>query len=230
MNTDADTAVALIKEISVAKTKAELVICPPFIYLAAASALLQKSDVYYGAQDCSANDNGAYTGDISAEMLVELGCSYVILGHSERRQYHGETDVQVAAKAAKAIEKGLTPIICVGETLEQRKSGQTMDIIKSQLEGAIPANATADKVVLAYEPVWAIGTGLVATTEQIAEVHAFIRKNTLALGDGLRVIYGGSVKPENAQDILSLEDVDGALVGGASLKGKDFLEIAAKAV
>jgi triosephosphate isomerase len=206
------------------------VLCPPFVYLAAAAGILGDGPVLYGAQDCSDQDNGAFTGDISATMLGQLGCKYVILGHSERRQYHCETDAEVKAKATKAIEKGLKVIICVGETLGQREAGQTMDVIKTQLKGAIPETATVQNTVIAYEPVWAIGTGLVASVDQIAEVHGEIRKNTLDLGDGLRVIYGGSVKPDNAQDILSLDDVDGALVGGASLKGKDFLEIAAKAV
>lgn len=229
MNVNPQQAVNLMREIGAARYDAEIVVCPPFVYLAAAAGILGEGPVMYGAQDCSDQDNGAFTGDISATMLGQLGCKYVILGHSERRQHHGETDAKVAAKAARVIEKGLKPIICVGETLAQREAGETMQVIKSQLSGSIPASATAENTVIAYEPVWAIGTGLVATTDQIAEVHAEIRKNTLALGDGLRVIYGGSVKPDNAQDILSLNDVDGALVGGASLKGKDFLDIAAKA-
>ena len=230
---DGESAVALIREVGAAGTNPEIAIFPPYIYLAAASAVLKKSHVFYGAQDCSDRDNGAFTGDISAKMLRELGCSYVILGHSERRQHHGETNAQIAAKAAKAIENDLIPIICVGETLEDREAGKTMAVIKKQLENAVPAISTGENTVIAYEPVWAIGTGLVATTEQIAGVHAEIRKNLqnrLAQGEALRVIYGGSVKPDNAQDILCLEDVDGALIGGASLKGKDFLEIAAQAV
>jgi len=212
---------------------AEAVVCPPAIYLVAASAVLQNSFVALGGQDCSEKENGALTGDISATMLAEVGCKYVILGHSERRQFHGETDELIKAKAAKAVEKGLIPIICIGETLEERQAGKTLEVIKTQLDSAIPDDVDGEDIVIAYEPVWAIGTGLVATTEQIAEVHKEIRQNLqnrLAKGEALRVIYGGSVKPDNAQDILSLEDVDGALVGGASLKGKDFLEIAAKAV
>jgi triosephosphate isomerase len=161
-------------------------------------------------------------------MLKDLGCQYVIVGHSERRQNHRETDAMVAAKATKAIETGLIPIICIGETREQREGGQTQSVIASQITGSIPSSATGRNIVVAYEPVWAIGTGLVASLDQIAEVHGQVRdalEKRLAEGENLRIIYGGSVKPDNARDIMGLKDVDGALVGGASLKAESFVEI-----
>jgi triosephosphate isomerase (TIM) len=203
----------------------EIAVFPPFVHLEAVAS----SGLVFGAQDVSINDNGAYTGEISANMLADMACKYVIIGHSERRQYHGESNEMVAAKAAKAIEAGLTPIICIGETLAQRQAGETASVIESQLAACIPANATGSNSVMAYEPVWAIGTGLTATTAQISEVHAQIRgilEKKLAEPAFLRIIYGGSVKPDNAQDILALADVDGALVGGASLKADQFLAIA----
>ncbi len=206
---------------------AEIALCPPYLHLETVRQNIS-AGVALGAQDVSINAEGAYTGEISAPMLAEIGCKYVIVGHSERRQYHEETDQMVAGKATKAMEKGLIPIICIGETLAQRQTGQTEMVIESQLSGSIPSNATGQSIVVAYEPVWAIGTGQVATIAQIAEVHAQIRANLekrLAEGGLLRIIYGGSVKPENASDILSLEDVDGALVGGASLKAESFMAI-----
>ena len=202
----------------------DIVLCPPFVHLTGLSGTCA-----VGAQDVSVNNDGAYTGEISAAMLVDLGCKYVIVGHSERRQYHGETDKIVAQKAAKAIESGLIPIICVGESRAQREGGETAQVIETQVAGSIPAAATGKNIVVAYEPVWAIGTGLVASIDQIAEVHGQIRgllENRLADGEILRIIYGGSVKPDNAKEILGLADVDGALVGGASLKAESFLEIA----
>ncbi|MBU6235905.1 MAG: triose-phosphate isomerase [Alphaproteobacteria bacterium] len=205
----------------------EVAVCPPFLHLAAAKAKLANG-VALGAQDVSLRGDGAFTGEISAPMLADMGCKYVIVGHSERRQYFEETDHTVAAKATKAMEAGVIPIICVGETLAQRQTGQTEMVIESQLAGSVPAHATGQNVVIAYEPVWAIGTGQVATVAQIAEVHAQIRANLekrLADAGVLRIIYGGSVKPENASEILSLADVDGALVGGASLKAESFLAI-----
>ncbi len=202
---------------------ADIVLCAPFVHLSAVTGTCA-----VGAQDVSQRRDGAFTGDISAEMLVDMGCKYVIVGHSERREYHGESDALIADKAARAIEAGLVPIICVGETRAQREGGQTASVIAAQVAAAIPATATGVNCVVAYEPVWAIGTGLVATTAQIAEVHAQIRgllENRLAEGPQLRIIYGGSVKPDNAAEILGLEDVDGALVGGASLKAESFVEI-----
>lgn len=202
---------------------ADIVLCPPFAHLSAMSGTC-----FLGAQDLSPQNDGAYTGDISAPMLKDMGCAYVIVGHSERRQHHGETDSLVAAKAAKAIDSGLIPIICVGETLKERETNHTRDVIKRQIKDSVPAAATGQNIVIAYEPVWAIGTGLTPTMPQIAEVHGQIRgllQNKLAQSHVLRIIYGGSVKPDNAKDILGLDDVDGALVGGASLKAESFVAI-----
>lgn len=207
--------------------RADVALCPPFVYLdAAMEASLPM--LAYGAQDVSAHDDGAYTGEISAAMLADMGCKYVIVGHSERRQYHGEVDTLIAAKAGKAIASGVVPIICVGETLAQREAGLTAEVIAAQIAASVPEAATGANIVIAYEPVWAIGTGLTATTAQISEVHAQIRgllEKRLADGGVLRIIYGGSVKAENAREILALADVDGALVGGASLKAESFLAI-----
>lgn len=171
---------------------------------------------------------GAHTGDVSAAMLADAGASYVIVGHSERREDHRETDAIVCAKASAAIAAGLTPVICVGESLTQREAGETLDIVGAQLDGSVPADATGT-VVIAYEPVWAIGTGMVPTTDQIAEVHGFIRDRLVqrfgGAGDAMRLLYGGSVKASNADDIFAVPNVDGALVGGASLKAADFVPI-----
>lgn len=204
--------------------RADVVLCPPFVHLAVTGG----GACALGAQDVSAQRDGAYTGEVSAEMLADMGCGYAIVGHSERRQYHGEGDALVAAKAKRAIEAGLIPIICVGETRAEREGGQTESVIAGQIAGSVPEGAGPANCVVAYEPVWAIGTGLVATLEQIAAVHAQIRgllEKRLADGAQTRILYGGSVKPENAREILALEDVDGALVGGASLKAESFVEI-----
>lgn len=207
----------------------DIAVCPPFIYLHAVGKIVADSHIALGGQNCSDKDDGAFTGDTSAAMLADYGCSYVIIGHSERRQYHGESDGGVKSKASKAISKGLVPIICVGETEAQRDKGETLGVISRQLDGGIPESATGRNCVIAYEPVWAIGTGKVATEAEIMQVHEFIRghmKSRLAESDNLRIIYGGSVKPDNAAVILKLDNVDGALVGGASLKAADFLAIA----
>jgi triosephosphate isomerase len=199
----------------------DVVLCPPYPHISAVMGTC-----FVGAQDVSERADGAFTGDVSAAMLADMGCRYVIVGHSERRQYHAESDALVRAKARAAIGAGLIPIICVGETKDQREGGQTEDVIARQIEGATPLDTA--HFVVAYEPVWAIGTGLVATTAQIAQVHAQIRgllQKRLAGGADIRIIYGGSVKPDNASEILGLEDVDGALVGGASLKAESFVEI-----
>jgi triosephosphate isomerase len=201
----------------------DVVLCPPFLHI---SAIVGTCAI--GAQDVSDRDDGAFTGDVSAKMLADMGCRYVIVGHSERRQYHRETDALVSAKAAKAMEAGLIPIICVGETKAEREAGLTEAVIETQIAGSVPAGATGQNIVIAYEPVWAIGTGLVASIDQIAQVHAQIRgllEKRLADGGILRIIYGGSVKADNAAEILGLDDVDGALVGGASLKAESFVEI-----
>jgi triosephosphate isomerase len=201
----------------------ELLVCPPATLLSTVGGILAGSGVALGGQDCHPAPKGAYTGDVSAEMLADLGCSYVILGHSERRQGHGETDAVVRRKIAAAWRVGLVAILCVGETQRQREAGEAVEVVSSQLAGSIPDNAAADTLVIAYEPIWAIGTGLTATTEDIAAMHAEIRSR---IPSGTRILYGGSVNPKNAEAILSLPEVDGALVGGASLNAGDFWAIA----
>lgn len=214
----------------------DVAVCVPFPYLAETGAALAGTDIRWGAQDCSAHESGAYTGEVSAPMLVEFGCRYAIVGHSERRQYHGETDQQVADKAKAALGRGITPIVCVGETLEQREAGETDAVVKRQLSAVIHTlGHCVGEMVVAYEPVWAIGTGKVATPEQAQAAHAFIRRKFAALfgeksASALLIQYGGSVKPENAADLLHQSDVDGALVGGASLKAESFLGIVRAAV
>jgi triosephosphate isomerase len=200
----------------------ELLVCPPATLLSTVGDVLVGSGIALGGQDCHAAPKGAYTGDISAEMLADLGCSYVILGHSERRQGHGETDAVVRGKIAAAWRAGLAAILCVGETQRQRQAGEAVAVVSSQLAGSMPEDATAASLVVAYEPVWAIGTGLTATIEDISAMHAEIRGRTPS---GTRILYGGSVNPRNADAILSLPDVDGALVGGASLDAADFWAI-----
>ena len=204
----------------------EILICPPSTLLSRMSDATAGTSIKTGGQDCHANISGAHTGDISAEMIADAGGSFVIVGHSERRTDHGETDSEIQAKAAAAWRAGLTAIICVGETLEEREAGQTLEIVGGQLRGSVPDGATASNTVIAYEPVWAIGTGKVPTLEEIAEVHDDIRARlSERFGEdahGMRLLYGGSVKPSNASDIFAVSNVDGALVGGASLKAADF--------
>lgn len=204
----------------------EMLICPPATLLAQMSRAARNALLALGGQDCHAEAAGAHTGDISAVMLKDAGASYVILGHSERRADHGETNALVKAKAHAALEAGLIPIICIGETLEQRDSGATLAVIGQQLDQSLPDGVQAATLVVAYEPVWAIGTGRTAIIPQIAEVHGFLRGrlNDLigAEAAGVRILYGGSVKPANAKDIFAVPHVDGALVGGASLKAADF--------
>lgn len=208
----------------------ELVVCPPATLLAPVAEALSGSRVGLGGQDCHAKAKGAHTGDISAAMLADLGCSHVIVGHSERRTDHGENDATVNAKAKAAHAAGLIAIVCVGESEADRDSGRTLQVVGGQVEGSLPAGATAANTVVAYEPVWAIGSGRTPTPEQIREVHGHIRTTVArCLGqpaaDAMRLLYGGSVKPGNAAEILALADVDGALVGGASLSADDFLAI-----
>jgi triosephosphate isomerase len=202
----------------------DILICPPATLLHRMAAM--PGPLAFGGQDCHPNPKGAHTGDVSATMLADAGATHVILGHSERRTDHMETDALVAAKALAARAASLTAVICVGETEAQRRAGDTLAIVGQQLAGSILDGATAADTVIAYEPVWAIGTGLVPTTAQIAEVHAFIRTTLTtrfgAEGAGMRILYGGSVKPNNAAEIFAVADVDGALVGGASLKAADF--------
>jgi len=210
--------------------RASIMVCPPASLVAAFAARAKGSDVTIGAQDCHAQASGAFTGDISAEMLKDAGAQAVIVGHSERRQYHRETDADVKAKAQAAWRAGLTAIICVGETLAERDAGQTLDVVTRQIAGSVPEGATSANVVVAYEPVWAIGTGKTPTTADVASVHGQIRERLCkvsgALGEGTRVLYGGSVKGSNAAELMAVADVDGALVGGASLKAAEFLAIA----
>jgi len=209
----------------------DMLLCPPATLIAAMAEIAQGSALNVGAQDCHAKASGAHTGDLSAPMLADAGASHVILGHSERRADHGETDTQVKAKAEAAMAAGLVAIICVGETEAQRDEGNTLEVIGRQLDASVPHGATAAHLVIAYEPVWAIGTGRTPTLDQIAEVHGFIRTRLAATihaeAAGTRLLYGGSVKPSNAADIFALPNVDGALVGGASLKAADFAPIVA---
>lgn len=206
----------------------EMLICPPATLLRPMADRVGQGAVAVGGQDCHAKESGAHTGDISAEQLRDAGATYVIVGHSERRADHGETDSAVAAKAVAAHRAGITSIICVGETEAQRDAGETLAVIARQLAGSVPDCATAENTVIAYEPVWAIGTGRTPTADQIAEVHAAMRDALVARfadGDGFRLLYGGSVKPSNAAEIFGIAHVDGALVGGASLKAADFAPI-----
>jgi triosephosphate isomerase len=208
---------------------ADFMICPPATLVARFAALAQGSRVAIGGQDCRAEPAGAYTGDIAAEMLKDAGASAVIVGHSERRHYHGETDAMVRAKALAARRAGLLAIVCVGETRAERDAGKTHTIVRAQLDGSLP-DGFFDFVV-AYEPVWAIGTGVTPTKDDVFDVHRFIREQlSTRYGDaaqGIRILYGGSVKPANARELLGIDNVDGALVGGASLKADEFLAIAA---
>ncbi len=210
----------------------DFTVSPPFLHLQAVRDVVKGTVVTLGAQDCALTEDGAYTGDISASMVKDSGCAWVILGHSERRQHHGETDAQVAAKARIAHAKGLQTIICVGETESEREQGREKDVVGGQLAAAIPPCATVENTVIAYEPVWAIGTGKTATPQDVAAMHAFIRnalKEKVANSTQMRILYGGSVKPDNAVALLSTENVDGALIGGASLKADQYLAIAAAA-
>lgn len=219
---------AVAAAVAAGPCRADVLICPPATLLARAVACAA-GRIAIGGQDCHAESAGAYTGDVSAEMLKDAGAASVIVGHSERRQYHGETDAAVAAKARAAWRAGLSAIICVGETESERDAGRADDVVGRQVRASVPAGATAAVAAIAYEPVWAIGTGRTPTCDEIAAMHAHIR-NTLAdlLGEpgrGVRILYGGSVKPSNAAEILAIPDVGGALVGGASLKAADFREI-----
>ena len=215
--------------------KIDLLICPPFTLIEEFAATAKGSKVTIGAQDCHPKPSGAHTGDISAEMLADAGAKAVIVGHSERRADHGEDDALVRAKAEAAFRARLVAILCVGETRAEREAKQTLAVVSRQLSGSVPERAVAERLVIAYEPVWAIGSGLTPTTEDVAEVHGFIREALsarfgAAMGSATRILYGGSVKPDNAATLLKTKDVDGALVGGASLKAGDFLTIARAAI
>ncbi|MET0359922.1 MAG: triose-phosphate isomerase [Pararhizobium sp.] len=209
--------------------KVEALICPPATLLYVATALCTDSPLAIGAQDCHVAVSGAHTGDISAEMIADCFGTYVIVGHSERRTDHAETDAIVRAKTEAVLAADLAAIVCIGETGDERKAGRTLDVLKRQLDGSLPQDITADNTVIAYEPVWAIGTGLTPTVADIEEAHAFMRKElTARFGDegaAMRILYGGSVKPGNAVELMGIANVDGALIGGASLKAQDFLAI-----
>ena len=211
------------------KRGAKCVLCPPFPYLAQLAELLEGCDVALGAQDCSHSDAGAYTGEVAAGMLKDCGCSWVIVGHSERRQYHLESDALVAAKVAAAQRNGLTPVVCVGESREQREAGEAEAVVAAQLRGALADLGDLRDVVVAYEPVWAIGTGLTASPEQAQEMHAQLRDVLRSLdsanANAVRLLYGGSVKADNAASLFAQPDIDGALVGGASLDAEAFATI-----
>ncbi len=211
--------------------KADLLVCPPATLLITSAAAVIGSKVALGGQDCHPDPSGAHTGDISAEMLADAGATAVIVGHSERRADHNESDALVRRKAQAARRAGLTAIVCVGETRAERDAGRTLDIVGGQLAGSLPDEAKATDLVIAYEPVWAIGTGLTPTAKDVEEIHGFIRTRLKARfnenGGRMRILYGGSVKPSNAAELIGISNVDGALVGGASLKAADFLAIAA---
>lgn len=215
--------------------RADVGLCVPYPYLAQARGVLEGSPVAWGAQDVSAHDQGAWTGEVSGGMLADFACRYVLVGHSERRSFFGETDAVVAAKFAAALRAGLTPILCVGETLAEREAGITGEVVTRQLDEVLAGNGSAAfvRAVVAYEPVWAIGTGRTATPAQAQEVHALIRarlmRESAEVGKSLRILYGGSVKAGNAAEIFSQPDIDGGLIGGASLVAADFLVICAAA-
>jgi triosephosphate isomerase len=232
MNGSRETSIALVKSIvaqSADVTNAEMALCAPFIYLNDVAELLKDKDVGLGAQDVSVHLNGAYTGEIAASMLVGCGCKHAIVGHSERRQYHAESNLLVAQKALTAFKSGLTPIICLGESFEERNSDRVETVVGEQLQAvqSVLGLAGLQQSVIAYEPVWAIGTGLTATPEQAQDVHRFIRSRLGEIAQKVNIIYGGSVKSANAGELFAQKDIDGALVGGASLDAKEFIGIAA---
>ncbi|MCX7341597.1 MAG: triose-phosphate isomerase [Hyphomicrobiales bacterium] len=226
-----ETASAIARGVDAGvRAKVDVLICPPATILHALTAAMIGTGIATGGQDCHASPSGAFTGDISAPMLADAGASFVILGHSERRTLHGETSADVKAKAEAALRALLVPIICIGETLAEREAGRTIAVVQKQVRGSLPETATGASVVIAYEPVWAIGTGKTPTAADVAELHAEIRAELGRLvgkaeAAKVKVLYGGSVKPSNAAELMALPDVNGALVGGASLKAEDFLGI-----
>jgi triosephosphate isomerase len=211
--------------------RTDILVCPPATLIAGFAALARGTGIAIGAQDCHAEAAGAFTGDLSAEMLKDAGASAVIVGHSERRSFHHETDAEIRAKALAARRAGLVAVVCVGETRAEREAGHTIAVVGGQLAGSLPEGANTENIALAYEPVWAIGTGLTPSVGDVAQVHGFIRAELRTryggAAQGVRILYGGSVKPGNAGELLAVENVDGALVGGASLKAEEFLAIAA---
>lgn len=236
MHKSVDEALSLVRElrglVSMVRDRVEIAVAPPFTALHAVKKALEGSNICVAAQNCHFEASGAFTGEVSAGMLAEVGCQYVLVGHSERRQFFGETDETVNKRVQALVKVGLLPIICVGETLPERDAGKTLETVSRQLKGALQGFSAkeASSFVLAYEPVWAIGTGKTATSAQAQEVHAHLRKELETLlgkdaAQAIRIQYGGSVKPENAAELLAQPDVDGALVGGASLKAADFAAI-----
>lgn len=221
---------AMLKGAAEVAAKADLLVCPPATLIAAYADMASGKKVAVGAQDCHPKASGAHTGDIAAEMLTDAGATAIIVGHSERRADHGEGDALIRQKAEAAWRAGATAIVCIGETQGQRDAGQTLDIVRSQLEGSLPEGSTAANLVVAYEPVWAIGTGLTPTAQDVEQIHGFIRELLTSRfredGATMRILYGGSVKPSNAAELMAVKNVNGALVGGASLKAADFLAIA----
>lgn len=239
MNTTGDDAVALIRRIvqGAPSTQADLAVCPPFVYLQCVATELEGSRIALGAQNMCSEPKGAFTGEVSADMLKDVGCRHVILGHSERRHVFGEGDALICAKVKAALAAGLEPILCVGETLQEREADSTLEVVERQVREGL-SGVSADemaRMTLAYEPVWAIGTGKTATPEQAQDVHAEIRSllgrlYTAGIAEAIRIQYGGSVKPDNARDIFTQPDVDGGLIGGASLDAESFLAIAEAAL
>jgi triosephosphate isomerase len=228
MNGCFDSNQALLQDLATGwKGNAQVGVCPPALYIPQALQLLGETAIAVGSQDVSQYGSGAYTGELAAPMLAEAGCRYALVGHSERRQYHGETDADVAEKVAAALASKVTPVLCVGESLEQREAGDALAVIAEQLAAVLAkiGEPAFKDVVVAYEPVWAIGTGKTATPAQAQEVHQFIRESLGETGVSVQILYGGSVKADNALELFGQADIDGALVGGASLKSEDFLAI-----
>jgi triosephosphate isomerase len=225
---------ALLRDLKAGATEVDgdLAVCVPACYLSQCSEILVRTDIALGAQDVSTHAIGAYTGEVSARMLQDFGCKYVIVGHSERREYHGETDEDVAHKAQRVLAARLTPIVCVGETLVQREAGQTREVISMQMNAflSVLEPKETDGLIIAYEPIWAVGTGKTATPEMAQEVHAMLREllvqKSAEAGNLVRILYGGSMRPSNARELLQMPDIDGGLIGGAALRAADFLAIA----
>lgn len=235
MNKTIAEAIALVRElrsaVSMVRDRVEIAVAPPFPALHPVAKALEDSNVILAAQNCHAEASGAFTGEVAAPMLKEVGCSYVILGHSERRQLFGETDAGVNRKVAAVLKAGMLPIVCVGETLAEREANQTLSVVEAQVKGCLSGFGKEEgaRFVVAYEPVWAIGTGRTATPQQAQEVHAFIRgrlaKSDAIVAQRIQILYGGSVKPQNAAELFGMADIDGGLIGGASLVAQDFIAI-----
>ena len=236
MNTTVAEGVELAKAVAAGSSEVpssvELIIAPPFTHLVPVAEVVGGTRIGLSAQNCADKEKGAYTGEVSADMLVSAGCKYTILGHSERRQYYGETDATLVDKVKLAISKGLSPIFCVGENLDEREAGRHFDVVSEQIKNVLYTLSADEmaKVIIAYEPVWAIGTGKTATAAQAQEIHACIRKVVAdkfgALAEEITILYGGSCKPGNAKELFACQDIDGGLIGGAALKAEDFIAIA----